>query len=138
VVTVFESDELAAGFSEAGSTCFFLTSTRSLAEADAVELNTRIGQMLLALTDRLDAPIDVVSRSDSTLRGHVIAEVRAPSAARREATSRGFDGVLLAPAYFEAGRFTAGGRALGPGGHRRPTGQRDRVRRRRHLRLCGL
>ena len=55
--------------------------------------------MLFELADRLDAPIDVVSRSDSTLRGHVIAEVRALDAVRREATGRGFDGVLLAPAY---------------------------------------
>src|SRR5215208_496360 len=39
VVTVFEPDELAAGLSEAGSTCFFLTNTRSLPEAAAVELN---------------------------------------------------------------------------------------------------
>jgi uncharacterized protein YgbK (DUF1537 family) len=108
VVTVFEPDELAAGLSSAGSTCFFLTNTRSLSEADAVELNTRIGRMLFELSDRLDAPIDVVSRSDSTLRGHVIAEVRALDAVRREATGRGFDGVLLVPAYFEAGRFTAG------------------------------
>ena len=59
------------------STCFFLTNTRSLSEADAVELNTRIGRMLFDLATRLGAPIDVVSRSDSTLRGHVIAEVRA-------------------------------------------------------------
>ena len=108
VVTVFEPDELAAGLSEAGSTCFVLTNTRSLPEADAVELNTRIGRMLFELADRLDAPIGVVSRSDSTLRGHVIAEVRGLDAARREVTGRGFDGVLLAPAYFEAGRFTAG------------------------------
>ena len=50
----------------------------------------------------------MVSRSDSTLRGHVIAEVRALDAARRQATGRGFDGVLLASAYFEAGRFTVG------------------------------
>jgi uncharacterized protein YgbK (DUF1537 family) len=108
VVTVVEPGELAAGLAEAGSTCFILTNTRSLAEADAVELNTRIGRLLFELADRLDAPIDVVSRSDSTLRGHVIAEVRALDAARREVTGRGFDGVLLAPAYFEAGRFTAG------------------------------
>jgi uncharacterized protein YgbK (DUF1537 family) len=108
VVTVFEPDELAAGLSSAGSTCFFLTNTRSLPEADAVELNTRIGRMLFELAERLDAPIDVVSRSDSTLRGHVIAEVRALDAVRREATGRGFDGVLTVPAYFEAGRFTAG------------------------------
>jgi uncharacterized protein YgbK (DUF1537 family) len=108
VVTVFEPDELAAGLSEAGSTCFILTNTRSLPEADAVALNSRIGRMLSELAARLDAPIDVVSRGDSTLRGHVIAEVRALDAVRREATGRGVDGVLLAPAYFEAGRFTAG------------------------------
>ena len=108
VVTVFEPNEIAAGLSSAGSTCFILTNTRSLSEADAVELNTRIGRMLFDLATRLDAPIDVVSRSDSPLRGHVIAEVRALDAARRQATGRGFDGVLLVPAYFEAGRFTAG------------------------------
>jgi uncharacterized protein YgbK (DUF1537 family) len=108
VVTVFESDEIAAGLSEASSTCFFLTNARSLSEADAVELNTRIGRMLFDLAARLDAPIDMVSRSDSTLRGHVIAEVRALDAVRRQATGRGFDGVLMVPAYFEAGRFTAG------------------------------
>jgi len=108
VVTVVEPEELAAGLAAAGSTCFILTNTRSLAEADAVELTTRIGRLLFELADRLEAPIDVVSRSDSTLRGHVIAEVRALDAVRREATGRGFDGVLLAPAYFEAGRFTTG------------------------------
>ena len=107
-LAVFETDEIAAGLSSAGSTCFFLTNTRSLSEADAVELNTRIGRMLFDLAARLDAPIDMVSRSDSTLRGHVIAEVRALDAVRRQATGRGFDGVLLVPAYVEAGRFTAG------------------------------
>jgi uncharacterized protein YgbK (DUF1537 family) len=108
VVTVFEPDEIAAGLSPPGATCFILTNTRSLPEADAVELNTRIGRILFELAARLDAPIDVVSRSDSTLRGHVIAEVRALDAVRREVTGRGFDGVLMVPAYFEAGRFTAG------------------------------
>ena len=46
VVTVFEPDELAAGLLAAGSTCFILTNTRSLSEAEAVELNSRIGLML--------------------------------------------------------------------------------------------
>jgi hypothetical protein len=43
--------------------------------------------MLFDLAARLDAPIDVVSRSDSTLRGHVIAEVRALDAVRRHSSS---------------------------------------------------
>ena len=64
--------------------------------------------MLFELSRRLDAPVDVISRSDSTLRGHVIAEVTALDAVRREVLGRGYDGVLLIPAYLEAGRFTAG------------------------------
>ena len=83
---MFEPDALAAGLSEAGATCFVLTNTRSLPEADAVELNARIGRMLFELADRLEAPIGVVSRGGSTLRG-VIAEVRALDAARRQATA---------------------------------------------------
>ncbi len=108
VVTVIEPDEIAAGLEAPGSTCFVLTNTRSLPEVDAVALNARLGRMLFDLADRLDAPIDVVSRSDSTLRGHVIAEVAALDEVRREMTGRGYDGVLLVPAFFEAGRFTAG------------------------------
>ena len=108
VVTVFDPDEIAAGLDGPGSTCFILTNTRSMGEADAVALNTRVGRMLFELSRRLDAPIDVISRSDSTLRGHVIAEVTALDAVRREVLGRGYDGVLLVPAYLEAGRFTAG------------------------------
>ena len=54
------------------------------------------------------ARIQLVSRSDSTLRGHVMAEVAALQAVRREALGRAFDGVLLVPAFLEAGRLTAG------------------------------
>ena len=110
VVTVFEPEEIAAGLDAPGSTCFILTNTRSLPEAEAVELNTRVGRMLFELGARLDAPVDVVSRSDSTLRGHVIAEVRALDAARREVTGRGYDGVLLVPGVH-------GGRAVHRGRH---------------------
>ena len=104
VVTVLDADEIAAGLDGPGATCFVLTNTRSLGEADAVELTTRVARTVFAL----DGPVDVISRSDSTLRGHVVAEVTAVDAARREVLGRGYDGVLLVPAYFEAGRFTAG------------------------------
>jgi uncharacterized protein YgbK (DUF1537 family) len=108
VVTVFDDAEYAAGLDAAGSTCFILTNTRSLPEFSAVELNTRVAGSLFRLGARLGAPIDVISRGDSTLRGHVVAEVRAIDAARRAVMGSGYDGVLLIPACFEAGRFTAG------------------------------
>jgi uncharacterized protein YgbK (DUF1537 family) len=108
VVTVFDDAEYASALADAASTCFILTNTRSLPESAAAELSTRVAGSLFRLGARLGAPIEIVSRSDSTLRGHVIAEVRAIDAARREVTGAGYDGVLLIPAYFEAGRFTAG------------------------------
>ena len=108
VVTVFEADEYAAGLAEPGSTCFILTNTRSLPEDAAVELTTSVAGSLFTLGQSLGAPIEVVSRSDSTLRGHVLAEMQAIDAARRRVTGAGFDGVLLVPCFFEAGRFTAG------------------------------
>jgi uncharacterized protein YgbK (DUF1537 family) len=111
VSAVFAPDpaEYADGLAEPGSTCFVLTNSRSLAEPDAGRLTLELGRELFELGARLGAPLSVVSRSDSTLRGHLIAEVQALDAARRSVTGRGHDGVLLVPAYFEAGRFTAGG-----------------------------
>jgi uncharacterized protein YgbK (DUF1537 family) len=108
VVTVLDPAEYAAGLADPGSTCFVLTNTRSLTEVDAVELTRTVGRSLFELGAQLDAPVELISRSDSTLRGHVIAEVRALDQARRDATGRGYDGVLLIPAFFEAGRVTAG------------------------------
>jgi uncharacterized protein YgbK (DUF1537 family) len=126
VVTVVEQQEIAAGLEAAGSTCFVLTNTRSLSEADAVALTTRVGRMLVDLGRRWDVPLEVVSRSDSTLRGHVIAEVAALDAVRREGTGRGYDGVLLAPAFLEAGRFTAGDvHWARTGGETLPVGQTE-------------
>jgi uncharacterized protein YgbK (DUF1537 family) len=104
VVTRPDSVAIDAALAEPGSTCFVLTNTRSLPEAEAVELNARLGRSLLDF----GAPVDIISRGDSTLRGHVIAEVRALDDARRDVMGAGYDGVLLVPSYFEAGRFTVG------------------------------
>ena len=108
VVTVFEVDEYAAGLAAPGSTCFILTNTRSLSQDTAVELNTSVATSLFDLGQSLGGPMEVISRGDSTLRGHIISEIQAIDASRRRVTGAGFDGVLLIPSYFEAGRFTAG------------------------------
>jgi uncharacterized protein YgbK (DUF1537 family) len=108
VVFALEPAEYARGLAAAGDTCFVLTNSRSLSEPDATRLALAVGRDLAELERRSGAPITVVSRSDSTLRGHLMAEVEALDAARRAVTGAGYDGVLLVPAYLEAGRFTAG------------------------------
>ncbi len=80
--------------------CFYiLTNSRSLGREEAGALNREIALHLVEAA--ADRPFHVVSRSDSTLRGHfpletdVLSEVLGP-----------YDGILLVP-YFEAGgRYT--------------------------------
>jgi uncharacterized protein YgbK (DUF1537 family) len=108
VVTELAAAQYAAALEPPGAVGFVLTNTRSLPEKAAVALTGDVGRALFSIAEQGGYPVDVVSRSDSTLRGHFFAEVRALDAARRSVTGRGFDGVLLAPGFFEAGRFTAG------------------------------
>ncbi len=106
VVTAFETEESEAALSANGSSCFVLTNTRGLPEAEAVELTSRIADQLFALAAKNGRPLDIVSRGDSTLRGHVLAELLAIDGARRRAVGAGYDSIIFAPAFFEAGRTT--------------------------------
>lgn len=106
VVTVFDRAEYAAALVDDAATAFILTNTRGMVETEAVALTTRIGDDLFALAADAGRPVDILSRGDSTLRGHLLAEVRAIDAARRRAFGRGYDAIVLAPAFFEAGRTT--------------------------------
>lgn len=87
-----------------GATCFVLTNTRALDEPDAVAKNRRIVRGVLESGVRADG-LHIVSRSDSTLRGHVLAE---PHAIADELAQHGtdVDAFLFCPAMLEAGRFT--------------------------------
>jgi len=108
VVLALEPEVVAAGLSAPGDTCFLLTNSRSLSEADAVRLTATLARTVLDVGADLGAPVQFVSRGDSTLRGHVLAEPAALDAVRREVSGRGHDVTLLVPAYLEAGRLTAG------------------------------
>jgi uncharacterized protein YgbK (DUF1537 family) len=106
VVTVLERPEYAAGLAAPGDTCFVLTNTRALDENQAVELNRAAAHDLYTLAATTGATVEVVSRSDSTLRGHVHAEIEAIAAEHLAVIGRPVDGVLFCPAMIEAGRFT--------------------------------
>jgi uncharacterized protein YgbK (DUF1537 family) len=107
VVTVLDEDAYAAALAGPGATCFVLTNSRSLGGPAAAELTTRAARGLITVAGRRGARVQLVSRSDSTLRGHVMAEVTALQAVRQDMVGRGYDGILLVPAFLEAGRVTA-------------------------------
>jgi uncharacterized protein YgbK (DUF1537 family) len=108
VVTVLEETAYEAALAGPDTACFVLTNTRSLDEPAAVATNRLAARGLTSVAGRRGARMQLVSRSDSTLRGHVMAEVAALQSVRREVPGSGYDGVLLVPAFLEAGRLTAG------------------------------
>ena len=84
VVTVLDESAYAAALDGPAAACFVLTNTRSLGEPHAASLTARAARGLIAAASRRGARIQLISRSDSTLRGHVMAEVAALQAVRRD------------------------------------------------------
>jgi uncharacterized protein YgbK (DUF1537 family) len=78
------------------------TNSRSLSQQDAASLARGLGAGLREAAAQAQVRILAASRSDSTLRGHFPSEVDALAA---ELPARP-DGVLLVPAFFDAGRYT--------------------------------
>ena len=95
-----------AALAEPDSACFVLTNTRALDEDRAIAVNRDLVRDVLGAGIPAEG-LHVVSRSDSTLRGHVIAE---PLAIADELADHGVqvDAFVLCPAMIEAGRFTEG------------------------------
>jgi uncharacterized protein YgbK (DUF1537 family) len=108
VLTVVDPEMMAASLHQPGSACFILTNTRSMDPATTFQLNEQIGRHVGELEKRFGSAIDIISRGDSTLRGHMIVEVDALSKARREEKLPPYDAVLFAPGFLEAGRYTEG------------------------------
>ena len=108
LLTRWDADTLRQGLVDAAPLFFVLTNTRGMSADRAAEVTREVCVNLRQALDRLAGegrtinPL-LVSRSDSTLRGHypvetdVIAEQLGP-----------FDAHFLVPAFFEGGRFTRG------------------------------
>lgn len=102
VLTGWSTKQLELELTAPGSCCYLLTNSRSLPGHAAQALNTEIGQNLCAAAQATGREVAVVSRSDSTLRGHFPDEVNALAAA----LGGDFDAYLIVPFFLEGGRYT--------------------------------
>ncbi len=102
VLTAWSVEALRTELSNDLPACFLLTNSRSLSLAEAQALNTTIGHNLQEAARDVARRFVVVSRSDSTLRGHFPGELEALA----EALAQDFDAWLLIPFFQEGGRYT--------------------------------
>jgi uncharacterized protein YgbK (DUF1537 family) len=106
VLTRWTEDDLRWALREPTAAFFVLTNTRSLAPAAMAARNREVIAALSAAARAEGAEFAVASRSDSTLRGYYPQETDVITAALAAAGGRVPDGVVLVPAYLDAGRLT--------------------------------
>lgn len=110
VLTRWEVEDFIWAFGQAKPAVYVLTNTRSLDPAEAAARNEEVVRNALAAAGSADAlRLGFVSRSDSTLRGHYPLEPDVIAATVADVSGEATDGVVLVPAFPDAGRVTIGG-----------------------------
>ena len=103
VVTRWTVEHLALReFADPAPVSYVLTNSRSLPVGPAVALNHEIARNLRLAREHTGCDFTLISRSDSTLRGHFPEELDALAVGLNDS----FDGWLLCPFFEEGGRLT--------------------------------
>jgi len=108
VLTRWDVEDFIWAFGQAKPALYVLTNTRSLDPAEAAARNEEVVRNALAAAGT-GLRLGFVSRSDSTLRGHYPLEPDVIAATVAAVSGEATDGVVLVPAFPDAGRVTIGG-----------------------------
>lgn len=106
VFTDWSEESMEAGFLEDSRMFFILTNSRSMTEKETAAAHETIAATIVKVAERLNQDFIIVSRGDSTLRGHFPLETEVLKKTIEHQSSRQFDGEILLPFFQEGGRFT--------------------------------
>jgi len=109
VLTSWAEADFDWAFGRAAAAIYVLTNTRSLSRADAADRNRQIVRNAGAAAARHGLVLGFVSRGDSTLRGHYPLETDVIAETLTQLTGEVIDGVVIVPAFPDAGRVTIAG-----------------------------
>ena len=114
VLTRWEEEDFCWAFTHLVGTrpapaVYVLTNTRGLEPVEAAARNREVITNALAAAVQTGSTLGFVSRSDSTLRGHYPLEPDVIAATLKEVAGQRTDGVVIVPAFPDAGRITIGG-----------------------------
>lgn len=108
VLTRWLPDDLDWALAQGKPAIYVMTNSRSLGPEQAKKINVEVAQAALQAAEKRGLPVAFVSRSDSTLRGHFPLEPET-LADISEAHGEAVDGIVIVPAFGDAGRVTVGG-----------------------------
>lgn len=108
VFTSWDGESIRAGLERPEKVFYVLTNSRSMTSDESERVHREIGEAIVRAREASGRDFIVLSRSDSTLRGHYPLETDTLSEVLGRGCSR-VDGVIMCPFFKEGGRFTIEG-----------------------------
>lgn len=106
VYTDWDQESLDAGFAEPGRIFFILTNSRGMTREATRTVQREIAERAMIASRKTEKPFVLISRSDSTLRGHYPLETETLRETAERAGHAHYDGEILCPFFLEGGRYT--------------------------------
>ncbi|ODJ62611.1 four-carbon acid sugar kinase family protein [Brochothrix thermosphacta] len=106
VFTQFDEQTIETAFRDEQQMFFLLTNSRAMTATETTILHTNIATAIVNVSEKLQQPYIIISRGDSTLRGHYPLETETLRQTIEANSSLHFDGEIIAPYFLEGGRLT--------------------------------
>lgn len=106
VYTDWSRESILDGFLSSNKLFFILTNSRSFTEEQTAAAHREIASVLNEVSAETGIGYILISRSDSTLRGHFPLETQTLRDQIEKETGRKTDGEILCPFFKEGGRYT--------------------------------
>lgn len=102
VYTSWEERYVRDGFESDNNMFYIMTNSRAFSEEKTIAVHKELTEVIDKVSKDLNQPYVIISRGDSTLRGHSYLEPKVLN----EESEGGFDAVFYIPSFFEGGRYT--------------------------------
>lgn len=106
VYTDWSLDSIEKGFLEKNSMFFILTNSRGFTSSETEKAHKEIASNIVKAAKKHNKDFIIISRGDSTLRGHYPLETEVLKETVESNSEFKFDGEVLLPFFKEGGRFT--------------------------------
>ena len=106
VYTDWSEESIRAGFESPESIFFILTNSRSFDGKKTASVHEEIARRVLKVSRETGKQFLLISRGDSTLRGHYPLETQVLRETLEREAGKKIDGEILLPFFLEGGRYT--------------------------------
>lgn len=106
VYTDWSMESMDKGFQEENSMFFILTNSRGFTASETTKAHQEIAANIVEAAKKNNREFTIISRGDSTLRGHYPLETEVLKDTVEAKSDIRFDGEIILPFFKEGGRFT--------------------------------